>query len=269
MRPNRRSRPQTLACLLALAAGGCRVPAPAPAPQHAPAEVRQPLSWRVAAAHLEDLFERIPGSSIEDFRQAIPEEERRLINESHGAEGVAEDKAYVYGEPSPAATDAILRRLGAGPDDVLFDLGSGRAFFLMQALLTTPLRRAVGVELSASRAEISRQARALLLGRHLLAPGQTLEIRQEDMALTDVSGCTLVFMDSVFYSDKLLMTVARRLAEAGTVKRIAMIQKGLPPNPWFELEGTERLKMSWSPRFGTDVLFFRSRRGASSIPNTP
>lgn len=247
--------PQILAWVLLLAAGGCRVPDPAP---QAPA--RQPLSLRVATAHLEDIFERIPGSSIEDFRAGIPEEERRAINESHGAQGVAEDKAYIYGEPSPAATDAILRRLGAGADDVLFDLGSGRGYFLMQALLTTPLRRAVGVELSASRAEVSRQARKGLLEANLLAPGQALEIRQEDMARTDLSGCTLVFMDSVFYSDELLMTVARHLHEAGTVKRIAMIQKGLPPNPWFELEGTVRLKMSWSPRFGTDVLFFRPRR---------
>ncbi|BDU77046.1 class I SAM-dependent methyltransferase [Mesoterricola sediminis] len=249
-----RQRPARLMIVAALVLGlgsACRVPAPAPAP----------LSWRVAAAHLEDVFADIPGSSIDDFRAGVPEAERHLINASHGAEGISLDKAHIYGEPSPAATDAILRRLGAGRGDVLFDLGCGRGFFLMQALLTTPLPKVVGVELAGSRAAVARAARDRLRAGGLLGPGRVLELREEDLARTDLTGCTLVFMDSVFFSDELLTTVARRLHEAGTVRGLAMIQKGLPPNPWFELAGTERLKMSWSPRFGTDVLFYRPVRG--------
>jgi hypothetical protein len=46
-----------LAAILALAA--CKTPAPQP----------PPMSWRVATAHLEDIFEQIPNSSIEDFRK--------------------------------------------------------------------------------------------------------------------------------------------------------------------------------------------------------
>jgi len=36
-----------------------------------------------------------------------------------------------------------------------------------------------------------------------------------------------------------------------------MIMKGLPPNPWFEVAGRERWKMSWSPKFGSEVIFYR------------
>jgi len=237
-----------LAPFLVLAFVGCRAPRVA-----GPGPV---LSWRVAAAHLEDVFEQIPNSSIDDFRKETPDEERKRVNATHGEAGLKEDKAHIYGEPAPATTDLMLRRLGVGGDDVLYDLGSGRGFFLMQALLTTPLRKAVGVELASSRIAIGKAAQRLLEGRGLLA-GKALEQREQDMAQADYADATVVYMDSVFYSDKLLMAVAQRLSRAKNLRGIAMIMKGLPPNPWFEVEGRERWKMSWSPRFGSEVIFYR------------
>jgi len=116
------------------------------------------MSWRVATAYLEDLFAQIPNSSIDDFRKDTPSGERKLINASHGETGVREDNAHVYGEPAPLTTDLMLKGLGAGENDVIYDLGCGRGFFLMQALMTTPARKAVGIELSASRVNVGKQA---------------------------------------------------------------------------------------------------------------
>jgi SAM-dependent methyltransferase len=215
------------------------------------------MSWRVATAHLEDIFETIPDSSIDAFRSHIPEEERLRVDAANGAAGLKDDNAYVYGEPSAAATDAILRILRIQDRDVIYDLGCGRGYFLMQALLTTPARKAVGSELASSRVAIGQTARKLLLEQGLLAPGKALELRDEDLAVTPLDDATIVFMDSVFYSDELLNTVARRMSRAGNLRAVVMIMKGLPPNPWFELERTERLKMSWSPKYGSDVLFYR------------
>ncbi len=237
-----------LASFLVLALFGCKAPRVS-----APASV---MSWRVAAAHLEDIFEQIPNSSIDDFRKETPDEERKRVNATHGEAGLREDKAHIYGEPAPATTDLMLKRLGVGEDDVLYDLGSGRGFFLMQALLTTPLRKAVGVELASSRVAVGKAAQKRLEEQGLLA-GRTLEQREQDMAQADYADATVVYMDSVFYSDELLMTVAQRLSRAKNLRGIAMIMKGLPPNPWFEVEGRERWKMSWSPRFGSEVIFYR------------
>jgi SAM-dependent methyltransferase len=252
--------PVVLAALLvlagALALPSCK-PVSAPAPRTSPPAQPALMSWRVANAHLEDIFETIPNSSIDAFRQDIPEEERAQVNASHGEAGIKEGNAYVYGEPSPAASDRILRRLALGPDDVLYDLGCGRGFFLMQALLTTPVGKAVGVELAASRVAVGQLARQKLLERGLLAPGKELSLHGQDMAQTNLDEATVVFMDSVFFSDQLLNAVARHMAQAGRLRAVVMIMKGLPPNPWFELEGTERLKMSWSPKYGSDVLFYR------------
>ena len=51
--------------------------------------------------------------------------------------------------------------------------------------------------------------------------------------------------------------MARNMSRARGLRTVVMIMKGLPPNPWFELESTEKLKMSWSPKFGSDVLYYR------------
>ena len=239
-------------------------PPPPPGPPAAAAVPAQPkpalLSWRVANAYLEDIFEQIPDSSIDAFRSHIPEAERMRVDAANGPSGLKDDNAYIYGEPSPAATDAILRSLAIQDRDVIYDLGCGRGFFLMQALLTTPARKAVGSELATSRVAIGQVARKKLLEQGLLAPGKELELHDEDLAVTNLDDATIVYMDSVFYSDELLNTVARRMARAGNLRAVVMIMKGLPPNPWFELERTERLKMSWSPKFGSDVLFYRRTR---------
>ena len=77
------------------------------------------------------------------------------------------------------------------------------------------------------------------------------------MTQADLGDATVAFLNSVLFSDELLAAMARRMAHAPGLKRVVMIQKGLPANPWFEAAGTVRLKMSWSPKYGTDVLFYK------------
>ena len=244
-----------MAALLAL---GCKVePAASPAPAaQAPARPAI-MSWRVASAYLEDIFATIPNSSIDDFRRETPEGERNLVNASHGAAGIKEGNAYVYGEPTPVTTDLMLHSMKVDDKDVIYDLGCGRGYFLMQALLTTPAKKAVGVELAASRVNIGKRAAAIMEEQGLLPNGKVLELYEQDMTQTNLDDATIVYMDSVFFSDELLTTVARHMARAKNLRVVAMIMKGLPPNPWFELDRKERLKMSWSPKFGSDVLYYR------------
>jgi hypothetical protein len=245
-----------------LALPGCKVqPAPALPTATRPAA----MSWRVASAHLDDIFAKIPNSSIDDFRRETPEEERTLVNASHGEAGIKDNKAHIYGEPAPATTQQLLDLLAVDDTDALYDLGCGRGYVLMQALLTSPLRKAVGVELAASRVNAGKAARAMLLEQGLLPKGKTLELYEEDMVQTNLDQATLVFMDSVFFSDQLLLAVAKNMARARNLRKVVMIMKGLPPNPWFELERTERMKMSWSPKFGSDILFYH-RTAVPAVP---
>jgi hypothetical protein len=240
-----------------LVLSGCRTWTAEPPRMAAEPAKPKLMSWRVASAHLEDIFAQIPNSSIDDFRKETPEAERIRVNASHGEAGIKEDNAHVYGEPTAVTSDLIFRRLGLGEQDVLYDFGCGRGFFLMQALLTTPIHKAVGVELATSRVDIAKLAHKMMLEQGLLAPDKVLELHEQDMTVAAMEDATVVYMDSVFFSDELLNTMARRMSRARNMRTVVMIQKGLPANPWFELEGKERLKMSWSPKFGTDVLFYR------------
>lgn len=232
---------------------GCKVRS-APAPMAARPAL---LSWRVASAYLEDIFAKIPNSSIDDFRKETPEAERDLVNASHGEAGIKESNAHVYGEPTAVTTDLMLAHLKITEHDVLYDFGCGRGFFLMQALLTTPLKKAVGVELAASRVNIGKVAHQAMLAEGLMPAGKVLELHEQDMTQATLDDATVVYMDSVFFSDELLTTMAKRMSRARNLRSVVMIMKGLPPNPWFEVESTQRLKMSWSPRFGSDVIFYK------------
>jgi hypothetical protein len=76
-----------MAALLALA--GCKVNyAEAPKAESA---AKPLMTWRVASAYLEDIFAKIPNSSIDDFRRETPDEERALVNASHGETGVKDN----------------------------------------------------------------------------------------------------------------------------------------------------------------------------------
>jgi len=215
------------------------------------------MSWRVASAHLEDIFSQIPNSSIDDFRKSISEEERVKVNASHGKAGLEQNQAHTYGEPQPYSTDLIMAHINIGENDVLYDLGCGRGFMLMQVLMTTPVKRAVGVELAASRINIGKQALNKLISQGLLPSGKKLELIEGDMTKAKLDDATVIFMDSVLFSDELLTTMAKNMSRAKNLRRLVMITKALPNNPWFELEGSERMKMSWSPNNGSEVLFFK------------
>jgi len=77
------------------------------------------------------------------------------------------------------------------------------------------------------------------------------------MTKANLEDATVVYMDSVFFSDELLRAVARNMAKAKDLRSVVMIMKGLPANPWFELDRKERLKMSWSPKYGSEVLYYK------------
>ena len=128
--PGHFSRLGAVAALLALA--GCKVE-PLSAPKAAAAAPAL-MSWRVASAYLEDIFATIPNSSIDDFRKETPDEERALVNASHGEAGVKEGNAHVYGEPTPVTTDLMLRSMKLDEKDVIYDLGCGRGFFLFDSI---------------------------------------------------------------------------------------------------------------------------------------
>ena len=88
--------------------------------------------------------------------------------------GAGGQKAINYGEMQADSWSAILGLLELGPQDVFYDLGSGRGALVLQTALEARCKRCVGVELSRERhAMAATAARRLgqLAARAQSAPG--------------------------------------------------------------------------------------------------
>ncbi|CAD7923517.1 unnamed protein product [Amoebophrya sp. A120] len=63
-----------------------------------------------------------------------------------------------YGEILPDSLAQILWLMHIGPDDVFYDLGSGIGKTVIQAAMTTPAKKVVGVEVADSRFSVAEKA---------------------------------------------------------------------------------------------------------------
>ena len=70
--------------------------------------------------------------------------------------------AITYGECEVASWSAVLRELALGPNDVFYDLGSGRGTLVIQTAIEACCRKCVGVELSRERHAIAKTVAARL-----------------------------------------------------------------------------------------------------------
>lgn len=161
--------------------------------------------------------------------------------------------AATYGEILPHAARRLLRWLMPGPDDVLFDLGSGSGRVVVQAVFESDVGRACGVELSQDRhASAAAAVEALIAGLDPPAADELrarLELRCEDLRDTDLSDATLVYVAATSFPGPLLAATCRRLDHDAPRLRRIVTTRPLPA-PWgrrFPPLGELDLDMSWSP----------------------
>lgn len=112
----------------------------------------------------------------------LPESERHQFDSIAPSSGT-------YGELTVRGAATVFRLLQPTGGDVLYDLGSGTGRFVLQAALTLPRVRVVGVELSATRHAAAIKAHQRVVGVH--ARGN-LALRHADILTTPCSDATLV-----------------------------------------------------------------------------
>jgi len=121
----------------------------------------------------------------------------------------APDVIYV---PTPLeVVDAMLEVANAGPNDVLYDLGSGDGRIAITAVERFNVRRAVGIEINPDRIEQARSSarRAQVEGR--------VEFRNEDLFVADFSDATIV---TLYLLPRLNLKLLPRLLELRPGTRI-------------------------------------------------
>ncbi|CAD7930157.1 unnamed protein product, partial [Amoebophrya sp. A25] len=167
--------------------------------------------------------------------------------------------AAVYGElPYTSATklfvDGGIYPPGLYADDVFCDLGSGTGKLVMQAFLTTRVRKAIGVELGRKRHETSRLLKQEVLkrlfcqrkswspstsnrevevtsdNRENSATGNQevddewfcdhgIEFRCDNILTTDVSDATVVFYSSLMFDEEFIDKMAVKISRECTKLR--------------------------------------------------
>lgn len=170
---------------------------------------------------------------IEGFK--IPSVDAKQVRTSKGSP--------VYGEINHQAMNKLLNYLKLGPQDVFYDLGSGVGKVIIQTLLTTPVKLAVGVELSTTRHNYAQRAvkRAAKWDPSIK---NRVRLINKDLLTIDLKPATVIYTCSTAFSQTFMNKLTKRLASYKHPFRLISLQD-LPEHPDFELITTLRLDMSW------------------------
>jgi SAM-dependent methyltransferase len=165
----------------------------------------------------------------------IPPSDAKQIRKSKGSP--------IYGEINVTALEKLLDFLNLKPEDSFYDLGSGVGKVVMQTALTTPVGRAFGVELSATRHLEAKLALARALSFDPSLKNR-IKLLNCDLLTLDLSEASVVYTCSTAFSQSFMNTVTKRMATFTHPFRLVSLQE-LPHEKDFELIKVLRLDMSW------------------------
>ncbi len=179
---------------------------------------------------------------------AIPPEDVRAVERSRGS--------ATYGELMPTATVRLLEQLELTRRDVFYDLGAGIGKVVLLAALTTPVARAIGVELSPRRVAAGNQGLALARAEGLRG-AKRASLIEADMLRCELDDATVVYTCSTAFSSAFMRKLLRRLALLPRLRTLVSLQD-FDDHPSFELVATPRLDASW--KRGTKVHVYSRKK---------
>jgi len=153
--------------------------------------------------------------------------------------------APTYGEITYQAAKKLLDSLNLTQNDVFYDFGSGVGKMVVQTYLTTPVKKAVGIELSPTRVNRAKSVKDKLEKQGKVENGRTLDFKEENITTAKFDDATVVYMCSTCYSEALMKQIADMLAKLKKGLRVVTLKK-LPDHKAFKLTNTYNLPMTWS-----------------------
>ena len=161
----------------------------------------------------------------------------------------------LYGEITFGALDKLIAYLDLNEKDVFFDLGSGVGKVVLQVAMTSPVKKAIGVELSKSR---FHEAVGVLdeATKEKHVARRKCEFRNENILETDLSKATVIYSCSTAFPMVFMKKLAKKLSEAKKPLRIVTTQE-LPERTGLVLVEKLKLDMSWAR--GTTVYVFANK----------
>lgn len=198
-----------------------------------------------AVARLRRIYREIDGF-------AISREDERTVERSRSS--------ATYGELMPTATVRLLEQLALTRRDVFYDLGAGVGKVVLLAAITTPVARAIGVELAPQR--VARGQLALAAARAEALPGaKRATLIEADMLRCPLEDATVVYTCSTAFPSAFMRRLMRRLAQLPRLRMIVSL-RDFDRHPGFELAATPRLDASWKRRTKIHIYVRDFSRGA-------
>lgn len=190
-----------------------------------------------------------------DFEQVSKEDSQRMAELS----STQSDFAWTYGEITFEGAMQLQQLLDVGPNDVLYDLGSGYGRLVLQAHLQWGVRRSVGVELSLERHDKAVEAMNRL--QSSLDPARPVALINENLLVCDVSDATVVYCactcwDTEFMEQVLALLEGGAPALKWLVSTEPLERKFRLTPAWLPLDRMERVSQTWAPE-GYPLYIYR------------
>lgn len=163
----------------------------------------------------------------------------------------------LYGELTPRGVTHLLEHLELGRGDVFYDLGAGVGKVILQAALTVPANRCVGIELSKTRCRLARAALSRAQGRAELEADRC-SIRRADLLDVSLRDATCVYSCSTAFSLRFMARLVRKLLDLDRDLLFATLQEP-EPRRGLELLRRVRVRTTWNRR--TPVYIYQVHAG--------
>ncbi|OQA35970.1 MAG: Histone methylation protein DOT1 [Candidatus Dependentiae bacterium ADurb.Bin331] len=158
-----------------------------------------------------------------------------------------------YGEITVKGAAELLKDLDLQRKDVFYDLGSGVGKLVVQTALTTPVGKAVGVELAPTRHEHAQAIKNEIEKRNLLKDTK-LEFQRKNVAEIPLEDASVIFMCSTCFSDELMKTLMEKMGKLKKGLRVLTLKR-FPESTKFTLVKTYQIPMTWSN--STNVYLYK------------
>lgn len=201
---------------------------------------------------------------ISGFARRITPEEQEFIK------GTYTKKTYVYGEILYDSLQTILDNEHFGPNDVFYDLGSGMGKVVTQVYLNTPVKKAVGVELSHTRhagaMEMFKELKQTDAYKERLRNGKTRRVmafQEKDFLKANIDDATIIYMCSTCFPPELLEKLLEKFEKINRLGLRIITLKELPDYQkyGFRFERRYDLPMTWSKPGNTSKVYVYSYAG--------
>ena len=155
--------------------------------------------------------------------------------------------APTYGEITYESAKTLLKDLRLTKKDVFYDLGCGIGKFVVQAYLSTPVKKSAGIELSSQRINQAKEVKEHLINSKNIKRGKKLEFYEENITKSNLKDATVVFMCATCFSEKLMNEMTEKLSNLKKGLRVLTL-KQLTENKKFALLKEYTLPMTWSDK---------------------